>query len=41
MKQNQALFNLEGCPMGNLGGAPPSPLIGLLAEPIKIVQAPG
>ena len=40
MKQNQALFNLEGCPMGNLGGAPPFPLIGLLAEPIKIVQAP-
>ena len=40
MKQNQALFNLEGCPMGNLGGAPPFPLIGVLAEPIKIVQAP-
>jgi len=39
MKENQALFNLEGCPMGNLGGAPPFPLVGLLSEAIKIVQA--
>ena len=40
MKQNQALFNLEGCPIGNIGSAPPFPLVGLLSEAIKIVQAP-
>jgi hypothetical protein len=43
LRQNAAAINLNGCPAagGVLGaGAPPFPLVGLLSEPIKIVQAP-
>lgn len=40
-RKNAALFNSGGCSPGGLGfGAPPFPLVGLLSEPIKIVQAP-
>ena len=43
LRQNAAAINLNGCPAAGStlgGGAPPFPLVGLLSEPIKIVQAP-
>ena len=43
LRQNAAAINLNGCPAAGstLGaGAPPFPLVGLLSEPIQIVQAP-
>jgi hypothetical protein len=43
LRKNAAAINLNGCPAPDgpvLAGAPSFPVMGLLSEPIKIVQAP-